>query len=247
MLMRRIAVSFIVLCLSITAQAAASEQCSLSDVENKLLAGDTKGAETEFMNSQMILRCGPAFHSKIQGEVGILIRYVDELNTFRKYAHEPGKEQQTVLSMNNLSWARTKIPADLHFSEKVTEFIAAADKETQTSYAIAKGIITQREDAAKRGQEEARARNEAEHQAHIKEIELQEAEYEAAIAEQKQICGKDYGEIRVGMTLSRVTQCVGEFDLSGQVKKNGVTLSKYYRDRTYLYVKNGKIVAWDRY
>lgn len=57
-------------------------------------------------------------------------------------------------------------------------------------------------------------------------------------------CGKDYGQIRVGMKLSRVQKCVGPFTLRGQVKgKNGI-LDHYTRGGSYIYTKNGQVVAW---
>lgn len=66
-----------------------------------------------------------------------------------------------------------------------------------------------------------------------------------ALAEklQKQ-CGKDYGQIKVGMNLDRVQKCVAEFFLSGQIStKNGI-VDHYTRGDSWLYVKKGKIVAW---
>lgn len=57
-------------------------------------------------------------------------------------------------------------------------------------------------------------------------------------------CGNDYGQIRAGMKLSRVQKCVGEFFLHGQVKGKYGLVDYYTRGDTYLYVKNGRVVAW---
>lgn len=59
-------------------------------------------------------------------------------------------------------------------------------------------------------------------------------------------CGKDYGQIRVGMSLSRVQKCVGEFFQHGQVKGKHGTIDYYTRGDIHLYVKKGKVVAWDQ-
>lgn len=59
-------------------------------------------------------------------------------------------------------------------------------------------------------------------------------------------CGKDYGQIRVGMTLSRAQKCVGEFFLHGQIEGKHGTVDYYTRGDIRLYVKKGKVVAWDQ-
>lgn len=57
-------------------------------------------------------------------------------------------------------------------------------------------------------------------------------------------CGDDYGQIRVGMKLERAEKCNGEFYLHGQVQYKGSTVDYYTRGDTYLYISNGKVVAW---
>ena len=59
-------------------------------------------------------------------------------------------------------------------------------------------------------------------------------------------CGRDYMDIRVGMTLSRVQKCVGEFFLKGQLTTKSGVVDHYTRGGAYLYVKNGKVVAWSK-
>lgn len=94
-----------------------------------------------------------------------------------------------------------------------------------------------------------RARQEA--QAQQKEFRRFEAEQAAIAAENEAMnkalqkeCGKDYGQIRVGMKLSRVQKCNGEFYLHGQVQWKGRTVDYYTRGEAFLYIKNGKVVAW---
>lgn len=57
-------------------------------------------------------------------------------------------------------------------------------------------------------------------------------------------CGKDYGQIRVGMSLKQVNKCYGEIFLHGQAKWKGGSVDYYTRGNTYIYAKNGKVVAW---
>jgi len=57
-------------------------------------------------------------------------------------------------------------------------------------------------------------------------------------------CGKDYMNIRVGMQLPRVQKCVGEFFLRGQAKRKEGIVDYYTSGGAYLYVKNGRVVAW---
>lgn len=103
----------------------------------------------------------------------------------------------------------------------------------------------QAEQAAKRGRErqeglklkEQAKRLEEETTAQAVEQEIEEA------ARQKE-CGDDYDQIRIGMQLSRIQQCVGEFFLRGQVETKYGIVDHYTRGATFLYVKDGNVVAW---
>ena len=81
-----------------------------------------------------------------------------------------------------------------------------------------------------------------------KKLEVEQAEIDAQIAAAEEVrqkqCGKDYGQVKVGMKLSRIQKCTGEFNLHGQVKWNKSIVDYYTRGDVYLYVKNGKVVAW---
>ena len=84
------------------------------------------------------------------------------------------------------------------------------------------------------------------------EVEMaeQEAREEAAEAEKQKSCGDDYMKIRVGMKVSQVQKCYGEFHLQGQVKTKDGVVSEYRRGNgyvegsEYLYIKDGRVVAW---
>lgn len=60
----------------------------------------------------------------------------------------------------------------------------------------------------------------------------------------KKECGEDYLNIRVGMKLSKVQKCVGEFYLRGQMNTKAGVVDHYTRGDSYLYVKKGRVVAW---
>lgn len=66
------------------------------------------------------------------------------------------------------------------------------------------------------------------------------------IEEKKALCGDDYGQARIGMTLVRAQQCVGKFKLRSEVNRADGILSTYVSDSTYIYVMNGRIVSWSR-
>lgn len=98
---------------------------------------------------------------------------------------------------------------------------------------------------------ERRAAEEDSRQLRLKEEEIknkaeaeQEAQYEAEEEALQKQCGNDYKNLRVGMKLDRVQKCVAEFFLRGQMKTKKGVVDHYSRGGTYLYVKNGRVVAW---
>lgn len=69
----------------------------------------------------------------------------------------------------------------------------------------------------------------------------QEATEQAAL---KKKCGGDYHKPRVGMTLTRARQCVGELYLVSQMNRKDGVISTYRGSGGYIYVMGGKIVMW---
>lgn len=69
-------------------------------------------------------------------------------------------------------------------------------------------------------------------------------EYAASEAEREKRCGKDYGQVRVGMTLQRAAECSGDFSLVHQVQQPDGTLSTFRDGRVFIHVKAGRVVAW---
>jgi hypothetical protein len=60
----------------------------------------------------------------------------------------------------------------------------------------------------------------------------------------KKTCGDDYRAPRVGMTLERAMQCVGQFRLATQSSRSGGVLSVYHADGVFIEEYGGKVVAW---
>lgn len=60
----------------------------------------------------------------------------------------------------------------------------------------------------------------------------------------KKTCGDDYRAPRVGMTLERAMQCVGQFRLATQSSRSGGFLSVYHADGLFIEEYGGKVVAW---
>ena len=228
------------LCLLLPLTSLSSEFSPLSDIEEKILAGDLKGARAIFNSGQFAVKTSPGYWYQIQGEVSSVIRYFEELARFRDYAGTPGKEQQIVLLSKNLIWARDQIPTQLHFSKTLVERVETTNKENAVIYSAATQIIKEQEAAIQKERQDKIEKEEAEAQA-------EQAEYDAAAAAQEKVCGDDLGEIRVGMKLSRVEQCFGKFFLVGQFKANKDIYFKYRRGDTYLHVRDGRVIAWNSY
>jgi len=102
--------------------------------------------------------------------------------------------------------------------------------------------------ADQKAKQELQRQKHLEEQEQFRKFEAEQAaieeQYEADQQALQKECGGDYGQIRVGMTLTRVQKCVAEFFLRGQIKtKNGV-VDHYTRGNSWMYVKKGKVVAW---
>ncbi len=59
-------------------------------------------------------------------------------------------------------------------------------------------------------------------------------------------CGADYRSPRIGMSLSRAQQCVGNFRLTAQLSRADGVISTYVGSGMYLNVMNGVVVSWGR-
>jgi len=62
----------------------------------------------------------------------------------------------------------------------------------------------------------------------------------------RQVCGADYANPQVGMTVARVRSCVGDLVLQGQMNRKDGVASVYRSGRLQLVVMEGKVVAWER-
>lgn len=211
----------------------------LVEVEEKILSGDLKGAMTLF-NSPLYIREDPQ-HYKHSAEIKKVIRYFEELSRFNNLASAPDNESQAVLSYKNLKWAHEHVPKDIHFSNKLRSKIDSSAQESAEKYKLLAAEVAANKERERQDQLKKREDEEKAFKAQAAQEDAERAEIEAALQKE---CGDEYDQIRIGMKLTRVQQCVGEFYLRGQVKtKNGV-VDHYTRDGAYLYVKDGNVVAW---
>lgn len=237
----------LVLFLFLPIQAICSEENPLAAIEDKILAGDLETAQRLFYGSDFMLKVGVPYHYKVQGEFQSVIRYFDELARFRHYAETPGMDKQVILSAKNVVVARDAIPKDHHFSQALINRINTSNKENENFYTTAQANLraeTAQVDNERSQKLEAEQR---EADTRIAQRESEAREFEEQEARAKKICGEDYNNIKVGMSLKRVNDCVGETTLTGQIQKNGVTISSYRVNNIYLYVKNGHVAAWGKY
>ena len=81
--------------------------------------------------------------------------------------------------------------------------------------------------------------------------EQDEARREKRVAEEtkskKERCGEDYGAPKIGMTIERAKDCVGNFKLISQLNRADGVVSTYRSGRIHISVMNGKIGAWNSY
>jgi hypothetical protein len=98
-------------------------------------------------------------------------------------------------------------------------------------------------------EESSRLRREQFEQQQREEDARERASARAAAAEESRIkamCGDDYRTPNVGMTLSRLQQCVGKPILRGQLNRADGIVSTYTIGRTVLHVMEGKVISWNR-
>lgn len=204
--------------LFIPFQAICSEESPLAVIEEKILADDLDGAIKLFNSGSFILNIGYSEHQKLQAEVLPVIRYFREVVKYQDEAKVPAQEKQTIISARYVINARNDIPKDHHFSQALKDKIRKSNQENFDIYLAAQAKVDAENSIAE--QEEARA---------------------------KKICGEDYDNIKVGMSLNRVNDCVGMTTMTGQIQKDGVTISSYRVNNIYLHVKDDRVAAWGKF
>lgn len=76
-----------------------------------------------------------------------------------------------------------------------------------------------------------------------KTVQQVEREEEAA---QKKKCGKDFGKLRVGMTLERYEECTDGVIFMTETVSKGAVVETYRSTFYYIHATNGRIVAYTR-
>ncbi|MDZ7920736.1 hypothetical protein [Rhodoferax sp.] len=65
-------------------------------------------------------------------------------------------------------------------------------------------------------------------------------------AELRSVCGDDYKNLQIGMTMNRAQQCVAPFKLVGQLNRADGVVSTYRSGSVYAHVMNGRVVSWSK-
>lgn len=126
---------------------------------------------------------------------------------------------------------------------QASEYEARRKEQEQAEKDRVLNIIRERDEQ----EAQIRTKEEAEYAKYKQE----EARREQRSADQtkvkKERCGTDYGSPRIGMTIERAQDCVGNFKLVSQLNRVDGVVSTYRAGRIHLHVMNGKIGAWDRH
>ncbi|WP_173201852.1 hypothetical protein [Geobacter sp. SVR] len=232
----------VLIVLVFTGSALCESTIPLTTVENKILLNDIKGANTELLklSPSIIKGSGYKHYQAIDRELKSLAKYFEEVARYQAFTRKPGNETAALNSIKPLLAARDAIPKPSLFSPAVWDKVVTLNNENAAIYDAAKKVVDKQIAERQTAENHRRAMEREEEE---KEAQL-EAEREAEELKVQKACGKDYGQIRVGMTLAQVQKCVGEFFIHGQASWKGSVVDYYTRGGTYLYIKNGRVVAW---
>lgn len=78
-----------------------------------------------------------------------------------------------------------------------------------------------------------------------REEERQEASARQVEATRKKVCGADYSNPQIGMSIERAKSCVAPLKLIGQVNRADGVVSTYRHGGLYMHVMDGKVVSWN--
>lgn len=106
-----------------------------------------------------------------------------------------------------------------------------ADAQRRTAERRAADDAARTETAAiERAADQAQQRAESQHQARLKRLQTE--------------CGAEFQQPRVGMTLDRARQCVGDLALVSQLNRADGVASVYRAGPLFVTVLQGRVVAW---
>lgn len=134
------------------------------------------------------------------------------------------------------------------WQDKLGDENAARRVESMSARNAERKALEDAEDAKKRQEEEVavRAYQEAQRKAAQEASAAVEQQRIDDESRQKKTCGKDFGVLRVGMTLERFEKCSGAvMFVTDSMTANGV-VETYRSTFHYLLVKNGRIVSYTR-
>lgn len=174
-----------------------------------------------------------------------------ELRFKEKRANEERirSEQREVMRIENEERQIKKANDERTRSEQ-REAIRKENEERRIKQAEENLMRAQQLEEKKRLEAEGVARRKKQYEAEAAEDERRErvaAKRQAQIVEEKKaICGDDYGQAKIGMSLARAQQCVAKFKLSSEINRADGIISTYTAGAMYIHVMNGRIVSWGR-
>lgn len=160
------------------------------------------------------------------------------------------------IDLENCQW-KTGLPLSPSTCEYLkSEEIRKKDENERMSQRIhaeikAEALQAERREAQKKVDLEKAAERKAQEDAIKKsyqdELMREELQEEKELQAQMKVCGKDYNNPKVGMTLARARKCVGDFALSAQVNRQDGIVSIYKGQGLFIRVLNERIISWGYY
>lgn len=238
------------------------------DFENSLLNGDyvaarqyTESMYREFARTPRISMVGQyenliaLFETESKFNIAS-DKYLESKNQADYYAATFEFSQLASLSKKHNSYA---VSGDL--IQRLNEKMSTANKRIRL-IEEARRIAEQEQLEEQRKLRAQREKEEADRQAKLQEEQKQyelEREREERAEQRQQAklkadrvlkmkqCGDDYGKPRIGMSLARVKECVGNFKLVSEINRADGVVSTYRSSGMYIHVMGGRISAWERY
>lgn len=183
-------------------------------------------------------------------------KYLESKNQADYYTAQAEFSKLAMLSKRHSSYA-----VSVDFIQRLNEKMSAANKRFDL-VREARHIAEQEQLEEQRRLREQREKEDAERQAKSqeeqrqyerdrereeREEQRQQAKLKADRAARMKQCGDDFGSPRIGMSLARAKECVGNFRLVSEVNRADGVVSTYRTGSMYIHVMGGRISAWGRY
>jgi preprotein translocase subunit SecD len=91
------------------------------------------------------------------------------------------------------------------------------------------------------------AADEREYQLELKRERAASAKQQKQVAEKRAICGDDYQNPKIGMSLARLNQCVAKVKLVSQINRADGVVSTYQSGNLTVHAMDNLVISWNRY